>query len=426
MMSHLKYKSILTASLLVLGQFIFAQSNLPIIRATSRSVTIRDGLHFKKQYWYIFPERKPDYYYVEIPGKEHKVTFLTDQDSISFDVKYGGEYNFIILLNNRDSCYTRIVAKYKSLISYTPNHIAAGDDTIPFTIGNNSKVYLKGTINNSEPLNIQLDLGSMGCIIKKSSVKKVEMIFNRSVTLTNSDGTNDVPLSEGNILQIANLKWDSIAFAVADNMTSREDLIIGNSLFLAKVIEINYDKKIIIIHDTLPSRYTSYSRHGLILDGGIVPFIQGSLTINSKTMTGWFMFDLGAYTTILQTNKISAAHKMFVEAKKMIGINSKAISPQLTIGNDAFSDFNYTTQKPGADDQHLGLLGNDLLKRFNVILDNRNGYIYLKPNSLVNAPYANPEYYVVRVIAGILILMMPLIVFIRYRRKKRRETNVLV
>jgi hypothetical protein len=416
------YKFIFGTFLLVFWQFTYAQYNLPVIKASSKNVDIRDGLHFKKGYWYIMPERKPDYYFVEIPGNNHKVSFITDQDSISFDTKYGEDYDFIILLNNKDSCHTRIAARYKKIVSYTSNHSLAAHDTIPFTIGNNSKIYFKGRINNSEPLNIQFDLGAGGCIVKKSSVKKIKMNFDGSINLTNSDGTNVVPTSSSNTLQVAGLTWDSLLFAVADNMTNREDLLAGNILFQNKAIEINYDKKIIIVHDTLPLLDAGYSKHDMILEG-VVPFLQGSLTIGSTKRTGWYMFDTGAYTSILSTNEVSGANKIFIEIKKMFGLST--VSPQLTIGDHAFADFNYTVQKNNGDAKHLGLLGNDLLKRFNVILDNKNGFIYLKQNSLVNEHYANPEYWVVRVATIVLVLIIALFVFIIYRRRKKRRISFL-
>ena len=100
----------------------------------------------------------------------------------------------------------------------------------------------------------------------------------------------------------------------------------------------------------------------------------------------------------------------------MVGLNSKGLSPQLTIGNNTFLNFNYTVAKYGKDDQHMGILGNDILKRFNVILDNKNGHIYLKPNSLFNEPYTNPEYYLVRIIGIVLVLSIAFAAFFRYKK----------
>ncbi|XOV93431.1 MAG: hypothetical protein ACFHWX_01720 [Bacteroidota bacterium] len=411
-------KLILAALLGMVGQLTLAQRDLPIISASSKSVDIRDGNHFKKGYWYIFPDRKPDYYYVEIPEKPHQVTFITDLDSISFDIKYGENYDFIILLNGNDSCFTRISATYKNLDSYTRKRITPNPDTLSFTLGDNDKIYLKGTINGSQPLDIQFDLGNGGTIIKKSSVEKVKMEFDETITLYNSDGTNLVPASSRNLLEIGNMIWDSIGIAVADNMTHREDLIVGNSLFKNKIIEIDYDQKKLVIHDTLPHLNAGYSKHDIIRDGGTVPFIKGSLTFQGKTQKGWMMFDTGAYTSILNSSDVPITNKMLGELKSMIGIDHEAFIPKLSIGSYEFSGFNYVTRDMDGDDFHL-ILGNDLLKRFNLILDNRNGHIYLKPNSLTSDLYRNPDYVVVRVVTSFLfLLLLAGILVYRKRRKK--------
>src|SRR5689334_19535150 len=81
-------------------------AQMPLVKAQSDKADIRDGLHFRKAYWKIDPSVKPARYYVELPAKEHTVTFYTDIDSIHFNTMYGGVYNFLILLNGKDSCYT--------------------------------------------------------------------------------------------------------------------------------------------------------------------------------------------------------------------------------------------------------------------------------------------------------------------------------
>lgn len=93
--------------LLFVGHTAFSQSKLPIIKATSKKVDIRDGANFKKGYWNISPATKPDVYQTNSINK--RITFYTDQDSISFKVKPNHTYNFIILLNNKDSALTQIV-----------------------------------------------------------------------------------------------------------------------------------------------------------------------------------------------------------------------------------------------------------------------------------------------------------------------------
>jgi hypothetical protein len=70
------------------------------------------------------------------------------------------------------------------------------------------------------------------------------------------------------------------------------------------------------------------------------------------------------------------------------------------------------------DGLQFDILGNDVLKRFNVILNYSNGIIYLQPNSLAGSPYnksfdENWIYLVVFIVLGVLLLGL-----IYYKRRK--------
>jgi hypothetical protein len=403
--------------LLLHGRPALAQNQLPIIQATSKTVDIRDGSHFKRGYWAIMPERKPDYYFVELPQKDHKVSFITNLDSISMDVTYGKDYDFIILLDGKDSCYTRVSTRYKNLNAFTRKNAFNGPDTIPFTLGDNHKVYVNATLNGTAVKDIQLDLGAGGTLINKTSVPKVKIDFDQTTTLTNSDGVNQVPNASTNQLQIGNLVWDSLPIAVAGNMKEHEDLLIGNSLFRGRVLEINYDKRIVVVHDSLP-RVTGYSRHEMILDGGTIPYGRVSLLANGNELTGWVMFDTGARTSIVNSADVPFFYRIWTELLGMLGLEA-AVAPRLRIGDCELSGFEYKIRDMGAGGKELKmLLGSDLLKRFNLILDNQNGYLYMQPNSLTTAAYRKrDEYYVVRAVV-VALMLITLILIIKKAGKK--------
>lgn len=88
------------------AQSLWAKENLQVIHSHSKMVDVRDGNIFKKSGWRIVPEAKPDVYVTN--GKNSKVTFITDCDSISFTVNPKEKYRFVILLNGRDSALTEI------------------------------------------------------------------------------------------------------------------------------------------------------------------------------------------------------------------------------------------------------------------------------------------------------------------------------
>jgi hypothetical protein len=70
------------------------------------------------------------------------------------------------------------------------------------------------------------------------------------------------------------------------------------------------------------------------------------------------------------------------------------------------------------------ILGNDVLKRFNAILDYKNGLIYLQPNSLIHAAY-NKSFdetfilIVITIIAGLCIIGILL-----YKKRKSKLTSI--
>lgn len=105
----------LILALLLCALALKAQESLPVIKSNSNLVTIQDGAELKKNGWTLAPEAKPDVYEAGlIDGKPHKVTFITDLDSISFIVEEGKRYDFIIQKGDT-LCYTEIIGK-----RYTP------------------------------------------------------------------------------------------------------------------------------------------------------------------------------------------------------------------------------------------------------------------------------------------------------------------
>jgi hypothetical protein len=300
---------------------------------------------------------------------------------------------------------------------------ATGAATIPFTLGDNDKIYVKGRVNGGPVLDFQLDLGAGGSTIKKASVPKVPMQFDGTIHLRNSDGDNVVPSSSANRLEIAGFSWDRVGFAVADNMTHREDGLIGNSLFQDKVLEIDYDRMLIAVHDTRPALPDGWTEVEMVLDG-VVPFVRGTLAIDDSAREGWFMLDTGASTSILNSDRLSASSKVVGELRRMLGpLGPGHEGPRLSVAGRTFSGTNYSAGSYNGDPSALGLLGNDVLKRFNVIVDNRRGFAYFRSNRHLRASFRNPEYYLVRVVAALLVAVGGT-TFWLVRRRKRRPAAV--
>jgi len=379
--------------ILSIGMSNLWAQKLPVIKANSKNVKIRDGAIFKENFWVIFPETKPDVYWVEFPKKDHKVTFITDQDSIAFDVKYGSNYDFIVLLNGKDSCYTRVSATYPKNI--TPSR-SVSIDSIPFTMKDN-RIYVKGKINGSQDLTFQFDLGAGGiglvCINHKS-FKKVNLNFDKTTTLLNSDGQNQVRMSSINTVQIGKSTWQNMEVVETQNMENYEDVLFGSGLFLDKYVEVDYDKKLLIVHEKMPPLDHNYKKYPIRVNQNVCPEIEASFEIDGKRYTEWFGFDTGNTGNGILTNGFLTKNNIYGKFSKIMAMGNRAIAriPTLHFAGHTFSAGLIVLEKfnkPTSLNSGGGVLGNKLLKKFNFILDSQQGYMYLKPNFFLSSQTPN-------------------------------------
>ena len=119
-------------TVLFVSLIAYGQTNLPdmskmkTIRANSEMVDIRDGNVLYENTWTIVPAEKPDVFTTQ----SKIVTFITDLDSITFNVEPNRTYDFVILLG-KDSAWTQI----KSIPSYLEVLQQAGGYEKSDTIG---------------------------------------------------------------------------------------------------------------------------------------------------------------------------------------------------------------------------------------------------------------------------------------------------
>jgi hypothetical membrane protein len=97
----------LISLLLLFLEAIVAQQNLPFIQSNKQEALLK--FNNNNIVWRIEPEKNPDVFYIGSTLKSKKVWFITDVDSIYFDVKAGKKYDFVVKYNNQN-CYSRIEA----------------------------------------------------------------------------------------------------------------------------------------------------------------------------------------------------------------------------------------------------------------------------------------------------------------------------
>ncbi|PZR29216.1 MAG: hypothetical protein DI535_04035 [Citrobacter freundii] len=376
--------------ILILGTNIsYAQQKISIITAASEKAWISDGANVKMD-WRLEPEAKPDIYYVNLPSQKSIIRFKTDQDELSIHTSPGKRYEFVVLLNGKDSCHIQIASVLPPDVAYLKTS-ASYPLRVPFKLIN-SKIYLDGQIN-SKSVHIQFDLGAGTCVVNRKSSEKIGLVFSSHKMVSNTDGLNKERTSLGNQVIISGLHWDDIPLTEVGNMDDFEDIIIGNGFFRDKIIGIDYDKKELTIYESLPKDAKSYKKMPVYYVQHR-PFFNVELVHNHKKYNAWFLFDTGRDGSMLIGNDFTGSANNWEELQPLTTVNGrKIVRLDAFIAGVEFKDIVTNASDPAVPNAKASLFGNQILKHFNVMLDNKTGTLYLKPNSLSNDAYFNYDSY---------------------------------
>jgi Aspartyl protease/PDZ domain len=272
----------------------------------------------------------------------------------------------------------------------------------PFTVFQGGVILIRAQLENfPDTLNFILDTGSGGISLDSGTCERLRLSPQQSdKTILGIAGIRQVKFLYNETLHLPGLKIDSLDFHVNDYdiLTSvygdKIDGIIGYSFFSRFIVQINYDSMQISVFTRGPFRYP---RGGFMLRPIIagLPIMGAELKEDSKRHSSRFYFDTGAGLCALLSTDYVADSNLLDTRKKIYytqaqGMGGKA-NMQLTTVKEVkvgpyrfrnvptylFEDQYNVTSYPSL----AGLVGNDILRRFNVTLNYERRSIYLLPNS---------------------------------------------
>ena len=367
----------------------FSQKPMTVVKSHSNNAKIY-GQYNSVSRWRINPKLKLD---VFTTGKLTKLTtmkFKTDIDSISFKIKPGQKKDFIVLLNDKDSCFTRIQCiETKNYSKLSPEI----HDSVPFFVNNYNTNFLRVVFDSTDSLILNFDTGATEVALTNDALKSK---FKSSPKLYNTDYN----------LQIGSKLYKSKVHDI--EMAGHEtDGLLGWNNFDGMIIELNYDNNKMTIHSKMPNQILHDKSYEIFKIRYIdnKPFIESELQQSGNKSKDWFLFDLGyTRTVMLDSDLLKEAHFPASDMKVlkeviMHGVSGNEI-PVITsdleilkIGNFKLKNVPVQVMLHGNPMRGLNIhiLGNDILKRFNTVLDFQKNVIYLKPNKLYDDDYADQK-----------------------------------
>ncbi len=264
-------------------------------------------------------------------------------------------------------------------------------DTIAFAMNGENNMYVKAVFNQTDTLNLNFDTGTTELVlinsVLKGNLKTVPKLYNTEYAL-----------------QIGKTSYSTKVYDA--ELTAHEtDGRFGWDLFKNKVVELDYDKALLIVHAELPTsvaKNKAYAKLNIEFVKDLM-LVKGSIEQDGVVNENLFLFDTGYQRTAMLDNDLLTeggfpTGKMPVIKKVIMkGAQGNEI-PVITASLSALRIGKYklknvpaqlvTTHKP-LRDKNIHILGNDVLKRFNTFLDLQHNVIYLKPNHLYSVAFTD-------------------------------------
>lgn len=301
-------------------------------------------------------------------------------------------------------CFTIVCQAQEILIPQPP---AKYITRFPFKQYSGGVMVIRATFADiKDSFNFILDTGSGGISLDSSTCAAYHLVPTPSdTTIKGMGGEHKVSFMFNQQMHLPGLTVKGLNFHVNDYdiLTSvygeKIDGIVGYSFFSKYIVKINFDSLNIEVY--APGEI-NYPKGGTLLRPTFTKIPIQNLTINDRKKINFkFYFDTGAGLCFLLNEQFASDSTIFLPRRKKFLTQAEGMGGRLQmsisvlkmvqIGHYKFrnvptyiydDDFNVTSY-PFVG----GLLGNDLLRRFNLVINYRKREIHLTPNGHFKDPF---------------------------------------
>lgn len=299
-----------------------------------------------------------------------------------------------------------IVTLAFALLSFSANARMIKDTPvgeIPFAMAGNGRIYVTAFVNGSDSLRFLVDTGSSSIVLNTNSPKLKNLIHGgRTVSILGTTGEQNYSSSDDNLVQVGSIRYEKAHCFNIPYSADSWDGVLGLNGLSAYNIEINYDDFKIYCYPkgnlNLGKSYVSIP----FVYKYEVPFIKLPVRLNGKLYKLLLEVDTGS-DRIIDLNTPFVNKNNLLETKKPFAI-SHVTSSDGGVGElkDVYLDevivgpyimprvagaFSTLTSGMLSKEDIDGMIGNNFLKRFNMLIDFKSNKIYLQPNNYYYVPF---------------------------------------
>ncbi len=267
-----------------------------------------------------------------------------------------------------------------------------------------SVIVTELSVDESTPLNFIFDTGAGGTIINESTAAGLGIVGDKSVSRQGGTGMAEIVQSTDHIVCVEDISFQDVTLGIAalDHIEKRFgmqiDGVIGWLILSQYAVRVNYDTMCIEIYDNERFEYDlGVSSYPIEVQGTTI-FTNVIVTFESgNSFTGKVVVDSGAGNTFYFNTPFTEDNNLLAEMDTYYERETQSLSTEsshvyttmladLNIGEYEFSSVpaNIAIAEAGALSWAgpMGILGNGVLKHFNVFIDLQQETMSLEPNRL--------------------------------------------
>ncbi len=268
-------------------------------------------------------------------------------------------------------------------------------------------VVLKGTLDKfTDSLNFILDTGSGGISLDTLTAAYYKLPIEPSErTIRGIGGEKKLFYYKKGELHLKGLTVSNLDFHINDYQILTEvygirvDGIIGYSFLRRYIVTLNYDKQILSVYE--PGVF-KYPKGGTYLKPTFanIPITRHTVS-DDHSYTSNFYFDTGAGLCIMFSEDYVRDSSLLSKKRKIVstqveGLAGKINMKMSTIKKVSVGPYSFKKVPVHIYDDSVnvfsypslaGLIGSDLLRRFNIVINYPEGVIHLLPNTHMNDPF---------------------------------------
>jgi hypothetical protein len=271
---------------------------------------------------------------------------------------------------------------------------------IHFRLTKQNNIVIQGILNKQDTVHLMFHTGASDVTVTEDALLKAKTLsFNNTAESVQSWGgsNNASAYSRNNTLQIGGFNWSDITVWKDKYSGQETDGKCGPDLFAHKILELDFDKKQMIVAATMPEKTSQYSKFALQFRDGLM-FLKAVCVVDSNNFENEFMVHSGYSGAILLADEFAAATKIGTlikitgekKLKDAFGntvTTKNGILPRLSIGSFQLTDLPVGFFEGNMGIQSISIIGAEIVKRFNWIIDAERKFVYLQPNQNLTHQY---------------------------------------